>query len=132
MDVNRIQAQDNRQGVAPSWNGIERRAPHDRRIINDRRQGDRRQGDRRGLGASDDPMNLYLRDMGDLHLLSQEEEVGLARMVEEGEKQIQSAILRLTLGMTALEDLAADLQRGTVRITTVLKGLPDDESDEIA
>ena len=122
MDVNRIQAQDNHHGDAPLWSGIERRAQYDRRISNDRRQGDRR-----GQGASDDPMNLYLKDMGDLHLLSLEEEVGLVRMVEEGEKQIQSAILRLTLGMTALEDLAAGLQHGTVRITSVLKGLPEAE-----
>lgn len=123
----KMQAQDGNRGAAPLWDGIERRrVQYDRRISSDRRQGDRR-----GLGGSDDPMNLYLRDMGDLNLLSQEEELGLARMVEEGEKRIQTAILRLTLGVTALEDLAADIERGAVKITTILKGLPDNEGDEI-
>ena len=113
---------------ASGWDGRERR-----RLPYDRRTGEeRRQGDRRGLGASDDPMNLYLRDMGDLRLLSQEEELGLARMMEEGERRIQAAVLRLTLGMTALEDLAAHLLRGSVRITAVLKGLPEQENEETA
>ena len=108
--------------TAPCWDGRERR----------RIRHDRRQGERRGLGASDDPMNLYLRDMGDLHLLSQEEELGLARLMEEGEKRIQCAVLRLTLGLAALEDLAEDLKRGSVRVATVLKGLPDQEGEETA
>ncbi len=121
-----VQPQGNRRAAAPVWDGVERR-----RSTTDRRLGgDRRQSDRRGLGSSDDPMNLYLRDMGDLHLLSQEEELGLAHMMEEGERRIQFAILRLTLGVTALEDLAADLKKGAVRIGHVLKGLPEAEGDE--
>ena len=128
LHTRKLQAQDGSRGAAPLWDGIERRrVQHDRRISSDRRQGDRR-----GLGGSDDPMNLYLRDMGDLNLLSQEEELGLARMVEEGEKRIQTAILRLTLGVNALEDLAADIEHGSVKITTILKGLPENEGDETA
>lgn len=128
LETMQAQAQEKRRSAAPVWNGVERR-----RSSNDRRLGgDRRQGDRRGLGGSDDPMNLYLRDMGDLHLLSQEEELGLAHMMEEGERRIQAAILRLMLGVTALEDLAADLARGTVRIDHVLKGLPETEGEETA
>ncbi len=126
LQTGKAQAQDSNRGTTPLWDGIERRrVQYDRRISSDRRQADRR-----GLGGSDDPMNLYLRDMGDLNLLSQEEELGLARMVEEGEKRIQTAILRLTLGVTALEDLAADIERGSVKITTILKGLPENEGDE--
>lgn len=118
----------NRCGAASCWDGRERRrSPYDRRL-----GGDRRQGDRRGLGSDDDPMNLYLRDMGNLQLLSHEEELGLARIMEDGERRIQNAVLRLTLGMSALDDLAADLKRGTVRITAILKGLPEQEGEETA
>ena len=70
-------------------NGIERRSSMDRRA-----HADRRAGDRRGTGSSFDPMNIYLREMGDQHLLSHEEEMELARMVEEGETSIQHAVLR--------------------------------------
>ena len=44
-------------------NGIERRSSMDRRA-----HADRRAGDRRGTGSSFDPMNIYLREMGDQHL----------------------------------------------------------------
>ena len=107
--------------TAPCWDG--------------RREGrhlchDQKQGERRSLGVNDDPMHLYLRDMGELQLLNQEEELGLARLLEEGEKRIQCAVLRLSLGLAALEDLAENLKRGTVRVATVLKGLSDQEGEE--
>ena len=74
-------------------NGVERRSSLDRRLGEDRRLTDRR-----GMGSSIDPMNIYLREMGNQRLLSHEEEIELARMIEDGETRIQSAVLRLTLG----------------------------------
>jgi RNA polymerase primary sigma factor len=107
-------------------NGIERRSPLDRRLGDDRR-GD----DRRGMGSSIDPMNIYLREMGNQRLLSHEEEMELARMIEEGESLIQSAVLRLTLGITALNDLAESLLRGSLRINSVIRGLSDNDEKEL-
>ena len=116
-------------GAAPPWDGAHQRRPYpDRRLVGERRQNDRRAT----TVATDDPMNMYLRDMGDLRLLSQEEELGLAHMLEEGERRVQAAVLRLTLGMSALEDLTRDLERGAVRITHILKGLPEQEGEETA
>ncbi len=99
------------------------------RLLINRRVGlDRRQsGDRRNQGHSIDPMNIYLREMGNLTLLKHEDEVELARMVEEGEKQIQLAVLQLTLGVSTLKDLAASLRAGKIRINTVLKGLSEND-----
>ncbi|MCL2789781.1 MAG: sigma-70 family RNA polymerase sigma factor [Desulfobulbus sp.] len=105
-------------------NSIERRSSLDRRLGEDRR-GD----DRRGMGSSVDPMNIYLREMGNQRLLSHEEEIELARMIEEGETRIQQGMLRLTLGVTALNDLAENLLRGTVRIPSVIRGLSDSEDE---
>lgn len=107
--------------------GIERRSPLDRRLGDDRRGLD----DRRGMGSSIDPMNIYLREMGNQRLLSHEEEMGLAQMVEEGETRIQQAVLRLTLGITALNDLAENLLRGNIRINSVIRGLSDNDEDEL-
>jgi len=107
-------------------NGIDRRSSMDRRLLDDRRSNDRR-----GLGSSIDPMNIYLREMGNQRLLSHEEEMELARMVEEGETRIQSAVLRLTLGVTALNDLAENLLRGNLRINSVVKGLSDNDEKEL-
>jgi RNA polymerase primary sigma factor len=107
-------------------NAIERRSALDRRLGDDRRSGDRR-----GVGSSIDPMNIYLREMGDQRLLSHEEEMELARMVEHGETKVQYAVLRLTLGITALNDLAENLLRGQQRINSVVRGLSENDDQEL-
>ncbi len=102
----------------------------DRRARIDRRKGgDRRKGERRNMGTSIDPMNIYLREMGSQALLSHEEEIELARMVEEGELKVQKAVLRLTLGVSALDDLAGGLLSGRTRIVSVIKGLSDKDDE---
>ena len=118
--------QEQEEGDWAVRNGIERRSPLDRRMGEDRRSEDRR-----GTGSSIDPMNIYLREMGSQRLLSHEEEIELARMIEEGETRIQRAALRLTLGVTALNDLAGHLLRGNVRISSVIRGLSDNDEEEL-
>ncbi len=95
----------------------------DRRLVSDRRQS----SDRRNQGYSIDPMNIYLREMGNLSLLKHEDEVELARMIENGEKQIQDSVLQLTLGVSTLKDIAQGLKAGKIRINTVLKGLSEND-----
>ncbi len=94
--------------------------------------GDRRNGaERRHGAASVDPMNIYLREMGNLTLLSHNEEIQLARMIEEGEARVQNAILRLTLGISALIDLEQGLRSGKMRIGTVLKGVSENDETKL-
>ncbi len=107
--------------------GIERRSSLDRRLGDERRLVE----DRRGVGSSIDPMNIYLREMGNQRLLNHEEEMELARMVEDGETRIQYAVLRLTLGITALNDLAENLLRGNIRINSVIRGLSENDEQEL-
>lgn len=97
-----------------------------------RRKTDRRTGvDRRMVGASIDPMNIYLKEMGNLSLLSHEEEVALAQMIEQGELRVQLAVLRLSLGMTILNDLAERIRAGKIGINSVLKGLSESDDDAL-
>ena len=94
-----------------------------------RRKTDRRSGsDRRKTGSSIDPMNIYLKEMGNLALLRHEEEVALAQMIEQGELRVQKSVLRLTPGMEILTDIAQGIREEKIRISSVLKGLS--ESDE--
>ncbi len=105
----------------------------ERRRVPDRRTGrDRRSNERRRVGSYVDPMNIYLREMGNQDLLSHDEEVELAKMIEEGETRVQQAVLRLTLGLSALNDLAVGLRSGKTRITTVIKGASDKNDKELA
>ena len=81
---------------------------------------------------STDPMNIYLREMGSLDLLSYEEEIQLAQKLEQGEARIQSAVLRLTMGLNTLNGLKKGLERGNMRIGSVLNGISDSDEKELA
>ncbi len=115
----------------------------DRRKENsDRRRspfGDRRQGDRRRVSRSPlqngahsiDPMNIYLREMGSLTLLSHDEELKLARMMEEGKFRVQAAVLSTQLAYPVLQQLKKDLESGRSKIFQLVHGIPDSEPEVI-
>ena len=119
--------------------------PEDRRKSkNDRRGGpftDRRRGDRRRRrisrssgresGQSADPMNIYLREMGSLKLLSHKEELELAKMVEEGKFRVQNAVFSVQLALPVLQELISDIQEGRLKIYRVLLGIAEDRPDQI-
>lgn len=114
------------------------KAAKDRRhgIFTDRRKNDRRRAARapekeRDGNTSIDPMNIYLREMGQLTLLSHEEELKLAKMMEEGKRRMQDAIFQTPLAVPPLVELARDVQKNKSSICNVLLGVPDNESELI-
>ena len=46
----------------------------------------------KGVETTTDPVKLYLREMGSILLLSREEEVALARKIEQGQKAMDNAV----------------------------------------
>jgi RNA polymerase primary sigma factor len=46
----------------------------------------------KGVETTTDPVKLYLREMGSILLLSREEEVALARRIEQGQKAMDNAV----------------------------------------
>lgn len=80
---------------------------------------------------STDPMNIYLREMGGLDLLSYAEEIKLARNLEEGEAKIQNAVLCLIPGLKTLNGLKKGLERGNMRIGSVLNGISDNDENAL-
>ncbi len=112
----------------------------DRRVSQggDRRSGmfsDRRKGDRRRIARtpaksskhSIDPMNIYLREMGTLTLLSHEEELKLAKMMEEGKRRVQSAVLSTPLAIPAIKQVAEEIKSGERKIHQVIGGVSDSQ-----
>ncbi|MEE4165010.1 MAG: sigma-70 family RNA polymerase sigma factor [Desulfocapsaceae bacterium] len=104
----------------------------------DRRSGpfsDRRRGDRRRLSRSAskagkhsaDPMNIYLREMGSLTLLSHKEELKLAQLIEEGKFRVQNAVLSTPFAQPVLQEIVADLKSGNRKIFQTIHGVPDNE-----
>jgi RNA polymerase primary sigma factor len=103
--------------------------------LNDQRKSDRRRTSR-GTGKdsshSIDPMNIYLREMGSLTLLSHEEELRLAKMMEEGKRRVQDAAFRTPLAIPALVEIARDLGASKEKICGIINGVPEDQPDLIA
>ena len=51
------------------------------------------------IGATDDPVRLYLKDMGGVDLLTRENEVEIAKKVEEGHKTMTASLCRSPIAM---------------------------------
>ncbi len=107
------------------------KVPVERRNLRvpDRRKG----GDRRRLSRNSeksgkhaaDSMNIYLREMGSLTLLSYQDELRLAQLIEDGKKRVQFAVLSTSMAMPVLQQLADDLSTGKKKIHQVITGVPD-------
>jgi RNA polymerase primary sigma factor len=60
---------------------------------------------------TDDPVRVYLREMGAVPLLTREGEVDLARRMERGKVRMQKAVSRSALVQLAVVELAEQLKR---------------------
>ncbi len=121
--------------------GLPTGVDEDRReiVTNDRRSGpfsDRRRNQRRlargpakrNIEHGVDPMSIYLREMGTLTLLSHEEELELARMMEEGLFRVQNAVLSTPLAIPALQHVADELREDNIKIFQILRGIQDNQT----
>ncbi len=68
---------------------------------------------------TDDPVRVYLREMGAVPLLTREGEVDLARRMERGKLRMQKAISRSALVQRVAVDLADQVRRGIMELESV-------------
>ncbi len=78
---------------------------------------------------TNDPVRAYLREMGQVSLLTREGEVALAQRIERGEQKMFHATVGTPLGARDLLALGEQLRRGKVELRNMLHGL-DDEAEE--
>ncbi|HZT32488.1 MAG TPA: RNA polymerase sigma factor RpoD [Bryobacteraceae bacterium] len=69
---------------------------------------------------TDDPVRVYLREMGAVPLLTREGEVDLARRMERGKLRMQKAISRSALVQHVVVDLAEQLKKGAVELDSLV------------
>ncbi|HEY5995438.1 MAG TPA: RNA polymerase sigma factor RpoD [Candidatus Deferrimicrobiaceae bacterium] len=77
-----------------------------------------------------DPVRLYLKEMGAIPLLNREGEVSLARRIEDGEREIVSAVKDCTLARNDLLSLGTRLKSGELYIKDVIKDLEEEATEE--
>jgi len=69
---------------------------------------------------TDDPVRVYLREMGAVPLLTREGEVNLARRMERGKLRMQKAISRSAVVQGVILELAENLNKGLVELDQVV------------
>ncbi|TMQ70908.1 MAG: RNA polymerase sigma factor RpoD [Candidatus Eisenbacteria bacterium] len=69
----------------------------------------------------DDPVRMYLREMGRVPLLTREGEVEIARRIEAGERQVLSALFRAEPAVRELRGMLKKLKEGLLKIQDFIK-----------
>jgi RNA polymerase primary sigma factor len=79
---------------------------------------------------STDPIKLYLKEMGSILLLSQDEEISIARKIEKGEKIIFNALAKTNLTLEKIYQLKRDIERDPEKINSFFNFKSSGSSDE--
>src|SRR3990172_4480615 len=77
-----------------------------------------------------DPVRLYLKEMGAIHLLNREGEVSLAKRIEDGDPDIVSAVKGCSIALADLFKVGEKLKAGEVQVRDVIKDLDEDSTEE--
>jgi RNA polymerase primary sigma factor len=81
------------------------------------------------VGRTEDPVRLYLREMGKVALLTREGEITLAKRIEEGKDEATAAILSTSLAVEKIRALREELREDLIPIKDVVD-FPEEESTE--
>ena len=74
----------------------------------------------------DDPVRLYLMEMGKVPLLTREEEVALAKQIEKGRHEITEAISRASATAGELKKIYARIESGAFNLNDILRANVDE------
>jgi RNA polymerase primary sigma factor len=80
-----------------------------------------------GDAPTNDPVRVYLREMGQVSLLTREGEVAIAKRIEAGQYDRQLAALATPFGARAILETAEQLRKGNLELRAVLDGLDEIE-----
>jgi RNA polymerase primary sigma factor len=88
------------------------------------------------LGRTDDPVRMYLREMGTIELLSREGEIEIAKRIEAGRNTVLEALCESPLTMRAIISWRDAIGQGKVLLRDVIDleatygGAPQPQSDD--
>jgi len=77
-----------------------------------------------------DPVKMYLREMGQVSLLTREGEVEIAKRIEMGEREIFNAIMESSIGIKRIMSLRERLENGAMRLQDALREVDEEMTAE--
>ena len=77
------------------------------------------------LGRTTDPVRMYMREMGSVELLTREGEIDIAKRIEEGINEVQSAVAAYPEAITHLIEQYDAVERGEARLADLITGFVD-------
>ena len=78
----------------------------------------------------DDPVRLYLREMGTISLLTRKGEVAIAKRIEAGQDEVLSAVANCGVTIREFVSLANQVKTGEVKIFDVIQATEPEEEKE--
>jgi RNA polymerase primary sigma factor len=83
------------------------------------------------LSRTDDPVRLYLKEMGSVSLLSREGEIEIAKRIEEGKNEIASVVFGMPMTIQFVLSLRDDLKNGKISVREIVP-VQEEEFEEDA
>jgi RNA polymerase primary sigma factor len=82
------------------------------------------------LSRTDDPVRLYLKEMGSVALLSREGEIEIAKRIEEGKKDIATVVYGLPMTLEFVLTLRDQLKNGKIDVREIVPVVEAEEDFE--
>ena len=82
------------------------------------------------LGRTSDPVRMYLREMGQVALLTREGEVEIAKRIEEGEALVTKVVMRTPIAAREVLTLLEKLEKGQIGVSDITRDYDDEEGGE--
>jgi len=82
------------------------------------------------LGRTSDPVRMYLREMGQVSLLTREGEVEIAKRIEDGEMMVASVIMKTPIAVKEVVSLGERLGKGQISVAEITREYEEEEGHE--
>ena len=76
--------------------------------------------EKKQTGKTDDPVRLYLRDMGAVELLSREGEIAIAKRIEAGREKMIGAICESPMTIRSIINWKDSIKEGTMLLRDIV------------
>ena len=98
--------------------------------LDEEEEGEEEEFEAGTLGRTSDPVRMYLREMGQVSLLTREGEVEIAKRIEEGDALVARVIMKTPIAFKEVITLGERLERGQISVAEITKDYEEEEGSE--